>query len=83
MLSSVVDGKKKLKILDVMLLSGGTKRRPQKWLFTDTQGNLTCQDISTMSLDDLVRAILANIEASESPLVHADMLVLVAEINSD
>ena len=66
---------KPLKLLDIMLLSTDCERKPQKWLFTDTQGFFSCQDIATMSLDDLIKAILGNIEGTSTPLGHTEILV--------
>lgn len=74
-LSLVKSNEKQLRILDVMLLTGESQKRPGKWLFTDTQGFFCCQDISTISLNELLKAIMANIEGSGSSLEHSDLLV--------
>ncbi len=73
MLAQCADGSRELKILDIMLLSPEPDRHPLRWLFTDTQGFFSSQDILSMGLNDLIKAILGNIEGSA--IGHSDLLV--------
>jgi len=69
--------KKALKILDIMILSNDNTKTPLKWLFTDTKGFFCSQDISSMNIDDLIKAVVSNIEGNPTPLVHAEILVFL------
>ena len=74
-LFNVANLSKSLRVLDVMLLSSNSLRTPQKWLFTDVKGFFCAQDISKMALDDLIKAIIGNIESCVTPLDHSEILV--------
>ena len=76
LLIQVGQGETKLKLLDVMLfdnVSGGKK--PTMWMFTDTNDQFHARRLESMEIDDLIKAVLSNIEGGEKPLVHADILV--------
>ena len=76
MLGYASKNEKPLKILDLMIFNSLPDKRPSKWLFTNTQGILTRRDIASMNLNDLIKAILENIEDTNKPISHSDILVL-------
>eukprot|EP00826_Nyctotherus_ovalis_P016792 TRINITY_DN14889_c0_g1_i1.p1 TRINITY_DN14889_c0_g1~~TRINITY_DN14889_c0_g1_i1.p1 ORF type:complete len:137 (-),score=25.27 TRINITY_DN14889_c0_g1_i1:113-523(-) len=59
-----------LKFLDLILLSGG---RPQFWLFTDTQGVLRAKPLDSIDAEELIRAVICNVEAQSIEIGHEDM----------
>lgn len=76
-LSQNASGSIKLKLLDVMLLEEKNgKKCPSVWLFTDTKGFLNSRLLDPMHIDDLIKAIITNIEGTDHPIIHSDILVL-------
>jgi hypothetical protein len=76
LLSKAANGKLALKILDVMLLSEEEgEKRPWIWLFTDTKGFFNSRPLKAMGIDELIKAIIMNIEGSHNNITHTDILV--------
>ena len=63
-----------LKVLDIILLTGGS---PSVWLFTDTKGNFNSKSLSEMGIDELIKAIISNIDGGDKKVSHGDVLVLL------
>ncbi len=71
LLASPVSG---LRLLDLMFLQ--RDRTASSWLYTTPSGQLLSRGLASMPVEDLIVAILCNIEG-RSQLVHADIVVSV------
>jgi len=73
LISRSATGDLPLKLLDVILFE---ENQPVLWLFTDTQGNLNTKPLTDMLIDDLIKAIISNIEGINQIIKHQDILVI-------
>eukprot|EP00826_Nyctotherus_ovalis_P020010 TRINITY_DN16246_c0_g3_i2.p1 TRINITY_DN16246_c0_g3~~TRINITY_DN16246_c0_g3_i2.p1 ORF type:complete len:103 (-),score=16.41 TRINITY_DN16246_c0_g3_i2:41-349(-) len=62
-----------LKVIDIILLQ---KREPTIWLFTDTKGHLKANSLTNMSIDNLVKAIICNINSVAGKIEHQDIIAV-------
>jgi len=62
-----------VKFLDLILISEG---KPLVWIFTDTQGLLRAKPVDIIDIDELIKAIIINIEAQNLGVEHKDIWVM-------
>ncbi len=76
LVSNASRGDFKLNMLDVILLDDCEEgKRPSLWLYTDKSGFLRGRQIDSMTIDDLVRAVLHNLAGTDGEPSHSGILV--------
>jgi len=63
-----------LRLIDIILFR---KREPVIWMFTDTKEYLSAKSLANMSIDNLIKAIICNINSIEGKIEHQDILVTI------
>lgn len=64
-----------LRVLDLMFLRPtGENKNVSMWLYTTPAGQLLSRDLDSMDVEDLIAAILCNIDGNKQ-LSHSDIVV--------
>ena len=61
-----------IKLMDTILIDKDSNFQPQKWIYTDLLGRIQFKDISSVEIDEVVKAFLLNVR-KETQLVNGQI----------
>jgi hypothetical protein len=68
-------------MMDTILFDGGYK--PKKWIFTNLQGTVQYKDIKEITINDVIRAFLVNMNAKKrNEFTNDDLMDFLASDQS-